>query len=442
MIKKFFFRKSSNKKYQNRKNLDDFDEYKIIKTLQKEYDEVFIIKTNTKIKSNDFIEHQETINYNTEYFVRVLNFQKNEIKQKITILNDLRNLIYALKNVEFNTIEGSFFSSKSVKKVDNDFSRKLRNSSEYLNDLDKASKNKKIKSIETSYVEATEEVFNENSYYKYSYNDFIISYYLVQGTGSLSFNHSFPYLHLDKILQKLDDDLKEVDFVAKQRSIDLSKVKVVKFSPSLFHHFASELIFESLRDANIYKNLTFLNENVEVSDQLKFIDVPFKGMNNLNYDFEFTKVQPHNILKNGKFSPFVSKFYLSALRYKFKNSNLDINLYGHYFGKTSYRTLLMQSMPKKHEWYNFYNPSQLAEEDTLVIDSVMGLHTANSKTTEFSVVIDNAYFNNTYTQGQIISGNLLKLLKNIIIEKEVELNSDYRMHSVSFSSKDLNLVQN
>ncbi|MEM4499980.1 MAG: metallopeptidase TldD-related protein [Candidatus Woesearchaeota archaeon] len=411
-----------------------------LKALNREFDEVFITRSVNSCDDYVLTKKEVLHSYSVEYYVRVLNFSNNQIKQKILVTNDLDNLFQKLKNVEFSKISGVWDTTNSVKKTEKNISKSLKNKVDELKNefLPYLKKNKKLKNFEIRYYDYSSEIFHENATYKYVANNLELTYDLVFKEAINSFFRSFTFLKIDSIIKKFEKDLKEVEIMAKKRKIDLEKVKYVKFSPNFVSMLMKYFFFDALTDVQIHKNLSFYKKDLEFDRSLHIFDEPYRYMNSMGYDFELTKIKKHNLLYKGKCSPLLTKFYYHSIQEKF---GLREKLYGHYLLGTYPRNIFMQSLPRKKDFYKFYNPRNLMEENTLVVDDVLGFHTANLKTGDFSLVVDKGYFENTYTSGQIVGGNIVNLLKNLIISKESEVMSDVKANALIFERDKLNLVQ-
>jgi len=119
------------------------------------------------------------------------------------------------------------------------------------------------------------------------------------------------------------------------------------------------------------------------------------GMHSSLFDYEGSARQNTTMIKDGKLKSFVYDYNTA------KNNNRDST------GNGDHRDV---------EFSNIcINGKNRKIDEALVIDSIMGAHTGNSLTTEFSVKVEHAHLlNGEPIKGFMISGAVLDVLNNVI----------------------------
>lgn len=183
-----------------------------------------------------------------------------------------------------------------------------------------------------------------------------------------------------------------------------------------------EILSYSFLGENLYKNKTYLSgkENRKCfSDALNIIDSGLKGMDGFPFDGEGTPSGEHRIVSNGYFTSFLYDKY-----------------YGKKFGLPSTGNSVRQGIkeppkcgPRCLIIENGQRDIRKDITNGIIIEELMGTHTANPITGDFSLGATGYLCKNGEKlpfNGVIFSGNVFELLNNV-----KEVGNDFRFFGTS-----------
>ncbi|MFW6007697.1 MAG: metallopeptidase TldD-related protein [archaeon] len=209
------------------------------------------------------------------------------------------------------------------------------------------------------------------------------------------------------------NDFKSTALNSVNKAIQFSKAdklkkdpKTVTLLPGSFSSLVSNSYLSNLKAKNIEKKRSIYSKfkTKAIDNSLSIYDDPhiYGSTSSSNFDYEGIKCEPHDVLKNGFLTNPVAD-YNTAIEN-------DLDYFGNYFSSTSFNNLIFDhdNMLSKDEY----------EKGDLLIDNVIGAHTSNSMTTEFSVNVHSAYYfdGNDFLPVNkfMISGKMKEMLDNSV----------------------------
>jgi len=232
-----------------------------------------------------------------------------------------------------------------------------------------------------------------------------------------------------------DDEFEDMLNVAISKYEDFkksTKLKEKKLSvvlkPDVINQLLSYAYIPNLYATNIEHKRSFLNfEDIGkklTKTNISFVDDPFmKDSIMESFDFEGNKTFKKPIIDNGILSTPLTDFNLSK---KFKLQNTA--------NSSSINSVAFSNLELDGDEQD-YNKA-------IIIDSVLGAHTSNSITTDFSVSVDKAYFvdgsKRTPVKDFFISGKVKDVLNSAYFVDKKEFRGD--ILTKSLLSKDISII--
>ncbi|BCU71425.1 TldD/PmbA family protein [Stygiolobus caldivivus] len=219
--------------------------------------------------------------------------------------------------------------------------------------------------------------------------------------------------------QKIVDEARKKGEIFKKRTVLDKKVKEAVFTPKAISSLLSPLLSYAVSLENVYRGKSTLKEGEILSEKLNIIDNP-----NINwapysrsFDGEGLPSKETRIVSDGKVTTFLSNTYWANRAGK-ANTHSSSRFYS--------------SLPVISSSILDIDIAPDAEEDTVVIDQVQGVHTSNFDTGEFSVVGSVAWYNQVAIREVVITGTLKDMLKGIIggIGKDKEVKGNVYTRSL------------
>ncbi len=368
------------------------------------FDYVFIIVEDSNESEVDVVRSNLVAEESKKYFVRVIT-DNREASFETHSLSNLKSEIENQHFVEINSITHDFVFKNTVSSA-NSFLETI------LGSISKEKLPSTLSSFTLSDSFAKYTVYfksNANSDGKVLTSKFsrrIFSYDFSYDFDDVSYGFSDDVLNprADEIL----NNLKKTGNIAKmlKHSQRLKKrPKAIVFSPDVFQDLMNYAFFPSFKDVNILSGNSFFEElfDKQLFGSWTIIDSPkFKdGLSNVRTDFEGTEAKDVYLLNNGK----ISEPILSWKNHKNFLKNFEPK--GNYFTELMFRDILFSNSDNFDFNVDLFNNS----DDILYVDQVLGAHTSNSITSDFSVSVLSGFFNGISVKNIILTGRLIKLLK-------------------------------
>ncbi len=192
-----------------------------------------------------------------------------------------------------------------------------------------------------------------------------------------------------------------------QKRVKATTPKVVILTPMVIANMLTYSFFDNLNGKNLEKKKTIFDEKkgeIIISPDLTVTDdgLMDNGVRSSRFDYEGTPKQVNTIIKKGVLKRFIYDFNTA------KHAGLDSTGNADHDG-IDFNNIIIEG---KHR--NL--------DEALVIDSVIGAHTANPITTDFSLKVDCAYWlKGSAVKEFMISGKVIDVLNNVLsIGKDVE----------------------
>ena len=200
---------------------------------------------------------------------------------------------------------------------------------------------------------------------------------------------------------RLVEKVRERDEIFKARQTLDKKFKEAVFTPKAISILLSPLLSYAVSLENLYRGRTTLKEGEVINENLTVVDNPTINWApfSRSFDGEGLPSMKVEVISNGVVKTFLSNTYWAK-----RTGKLNTH--------SSYRSY--SSLPIISTSVIDIDVRSNAEEDTIVIDEVQGVHTSNFDTGEFSVVGSVAWYNGIATREVVITGNLKDMLKGII----------------------------
>ncbi len=181
------------------------------------------------------------------------------------------------------------------------------------------------------------------------------------------------------------------------------KPKVVILNPEVFSELAKYSLLDNFNGKNVEKHKSLfcgkINENI--MKNISIHDNGLKGMQASSFDDEGTASKNTCIVDKGKLKNFIFD-HNTATHTKTKTT-----------GNSSGGGIAFSNV--------YFNSDKNKIPNGLLIESIMGAHTGNSLTSDFSVQVEHAIYNGKPIKDFMISGKMINVLNNVIgIDKNVQ----------------------
>ncbi len=326
--------------------------------------------------------------------------EKEILGYSIRLFIDGKEGTFSLKKLNKNVLDKIIKITKSNSKK------------EYFNGLpeNNITKPKKLSSsklkkftfdkINTIQEDILSEIGNEVNYNsKISYDENIVYFLNTNGVEfkekDYSISGSFSSVYNDSGYSDYISTCKNIEYRDfKQKALNSKKLaikfyeadklkekpKSVTLLPDCFSSMINYSYSSNLSAKNIEKNRSIYDnfKTKAIDNNISIIDDPFifGSESSSNYDLEGVNCKKSKIVDQGNLVNPITD-YNTALEN-------DLDYFGNYFSGVSFRNVIFE-----HE--NMLKESEYEKGD-LLIDNVIGAHTSNSSTTEFSVNVHSAFY--------------------------------------------------
>ncbi|AHC51850.1 hypothetical protein SUSAZ_07760 [Sulfolobus acidocaldarius SUSAZ] len=315
-----------------------------------------------------------------------------------------------------------FFDIEDAREKLLEFSKQTEEAKDYANVVNEyyEAVNSKIKIISTEGIDVEEErsLIGMSIVYNFKIGDYV-SPEIYEGISSRDIGKlDVKRGIMDKIVMKRN--------LYKNMSKERLKFNSVILTPKAVSSLFIPLLMHSLSLENKFRGKSILKDEEILNESLTLIDNPLlsHAPGSRSFDGEGLPSKIVQLIERGMVRNFLSNTYWS-LRANRENT--------HSAGR-SYSTL-----PSISPSVIDIQVSSSADEETIVVDEVQGVHTSNFDTGDFSLVASVSWYKDSALRELTISGNIKDLAKNIIGalgEKEMVWN----VHTKSLFFNGVNLV--
>ncbi|MFA5382390.1 MAG: TldD/PmbA family protein [Candidatus Micrarchaeia archaeon] len=210
----------------------------------------------------------------------------------------------------------------------------------------------------------------------------------------------------------------------KSKTIPSCKLPVILQNDALIELIDNLILTQMTGEKKYYKSSYLIGKENKIiaSDLLTLYEDPFsEAYSKTNFDGEGIEDDISVLINKGKFTGFV---------YDKETGALDKSLKFGFCSRSNYKSRPKIGFSNIHIKPGKDKNLEELNKNYIVIDELFGFHTANPTTGDFSLTIGGGYiFKNNkkqYIQGNILSGNIYSLLKNIQnIESSVKMRGSY-----------------
>ncbi|AAY80950.1 TldD/PmbA family protein [Sulfolobus acidocaldarius] len=321
-----------------------------------------------------------------------------------------------------NKINLKFFDIEEVREKLLEFSKQTEEAKDYANVVNEyyEAVNSKIKIISTEGMDVEEErsLVGMSIVYNFKIGDYV-SPEIYEGISS-------------RDIGKLDVQRGIMDKIVTKRNLyknmnkERLKFNSVILTPKAVSSLFIPLLMHSLSLENKFRGKSILKDEEILNESLTLIDNPSlsHAPGSRSFDGEGLPSKIVQLIERGKVRNFLSNTYWS----------LKANRENTHSAGRSYSTL-----PSISPSVIDIQVSSSADEETIVVDEVQGVHTSNFDTGDFSLVASVSWYKDSALRELTISGNIKDLAKNIVGalgEKEMVWN----VHTKSLFFNGVNLV--
>lgn len=208
--------------------------------------------------------------------------------------------------------------------------------------------------------------------------------------------------------------------------LDAKKLKIKPKKITLTTEVFSELLnysfLSNFNGKNIEKHKSIFcdkRNKLVLGNNISIFDNNLKGLNSSRFDDEGTKGQNTCIVKKGILNNFIYDFDTA----KHAHTESTGNSSG---GRIGFSNVIING-PKE------------SDDEGLIIESIMGAHTGNALTTDFSVKVEHAIYNGKPIKDIMISGKMIDVMNSIIsMSKKREQKGN--LISGNVTSDNINLI--
>jgi PmbA protein len=185
------------------------------------------------------------------------------------------------------------------------------------------------------------------------------------------------------------------------------KPKIVAFRPTVFAQLLNYSLLPNFNGKNVEKHKSLFSgkfgEKI-IDKNISIFDNGLIGINSSLFDFEGSASKNTCLVNKGKLKGFVYDYNTA------KNNNTEST--GNAGNKNIEFSNVIIKAPKKDL------------SNALIIEQIMGAHTSNSLTTDFSVKVEHALNNGKPVKDFMISGKMIDVLSKVIgMDKDIEQRS-------------------